>query len=118
MPFAERSRIKSGKKKREHASHNRGMRPFVYILASKPHGVLYTGVTSDLPRRMAEHRSGAIAGFTRHYNVHVLVYFEPHQSMEEARCREYQVKRWRRRWKVEMIERHNPEWRDRFEELF
>ena len=94
------------------------MRPFVYILASKPLGVLYTGVTSDLPRRMAEHRSGAIAGFTRHYNVHVLVYFEPHQSMEEARCREYQVKRWRRRWKVEMIERHNPEWRDRFEELF
>ena len=94
------------------------MRPFVYILASKPHGVLYTGVTSDLPRRMAEHRSGAIAGFTRHYKVHDLVYFEPHRSMEEARSREYQVKRWRRRWKVEMIERHNPEWRDRFEELF
>ena len=94
------------------------MRSFVYILASKPDGVLYTGVTSDLPRRMAEHKSGAIAGFTKHYNVHDLVYFEPHQTMEEARYREYQVKRWRRRWKVEMIERHNPEWRDRFEELF
>ena len=94
------------------------MRPFVYILASKPHGVLYTGVTSDLPRRMAEHRSGDISGFTRHYNVHDLVYFEPHQTMGEARRREYQVKRWRRCWKVEMIERHNPEWRDRFGELF
>ncbi|MEQ8335508.1 GIY-YIG nuclease family protein [Nisaea sp.] len=94
------------------------MRPFVYILASKRLGVLYTGVTSDLLTRIAQHKSGAIAGFTKRYNVHDLVYFEPHETMEDAIRREHQVKRWKRHWKVEMIERHNPEWRDRFRELF
>lgn len=94
------------------------MQPFVYILANKRHGVLYTGVTSDLRARIAQHKSGAVVGFSKRYNVHDLVYFEPHETMADAITREHQVKRWKRHWKVEMIERHNPDWRDRFEELF
>jgi putative endonuclease len=85
---------------------------FVYILASRRHGTLYIGVTSDLPKRLYEHRVGAVPGFTRKYNVKLLVYIEPHDSIESAILREKQLKEWRRDWKIELIERDNPTWSD------
>lgn len=94
------------------------MQPFVYILASKRNGTLYTGVTSDLARRISQHKSGNVPGFTARYGVRTLVYFEQHDSMDSAIRRERQVKKWRRRWKLEMIERHNPRWRDLYAQLF
>ena len=90
---------------------------FVYILASKRNGTLYTGVTNDLRRRVAQHKAGSTGGFTRKYAVTRLVYFEIHASIERAIEREKRVKRWRRAWKLELIERENPEWRDLFETL-
>ena len=90
---------------------------FVYILASRRNGTLYTGVTNDLSSRIAEHKSGLVAGFTRTYGVKLLVYFEPYSSILEARAREYSLKRWRRAWKLELIEKDSPTWRDLAEEL-
>jgi putative endonuclease len=90
-------------------------RPCVYILASRRNGTLYVGVTSDLARRIEGHRSGAVPGFTRKYGVHMLVFAEFHDSMESAMLRERQIKKWRRGWKLELIERDNPQWRDLFE---
>lgn len=86
--------------------------PTVYILASKPNGTLYTGVTSDLTRRVWEHRNDLVEGFTSRYSVHRLVYFEQHSSMEEAILREKRIKKWNRAWKVKLIEETNPDWRD------
>jgi len=94
------------------------MRPFLYILASKRNGTLYTGVTSDLITRVAQHKRGLAGGFTSKYGVRTLVYFEPHATMENAIRRERQVKKWRRCWKLELIERQNPRWRDLYPELF
>jgi putative endonuclease len=91
-------------------------RPCVYILASRRNGTLYVGVTSDLARRIEQHRSGAISSFTRKYEVYVPVFAEFHESMEAAMLRERQIKKWRRAWKLELIERNNPQWRDLFEE--
>ena len=93
------------------------MRYFVYILASQRNGTLYVGVTNDLARRVAEHRTGAIPGFTKRQGVDQLVYFEPHESIEDAIAREKRLKRWRRAWKLELIERENPTWRDLFAEI-
>jgi putative endonuclease len=90
--------------------------PAVYILASKRHGTLYIGVTSDLCSRIAEHKRGKIAGFTQTYSVKMLVWYELSGSMDEAIKREKQLKEWRRGWKVEQIEKLNPTWRDLFEE--
>ena len=90
--------------------------PAVYILASKRHGTLYIGVTSDLCSRIAQHKEGKIAGFTRRYGVKMLVWYEFEGSMEEAIKREKQLKEWQRGWKIELIEKHNPTWRDLFEE--
>jgi putative endonuclease len=90
-------------------------RPCVYILASRRNGTLYVGVTSDLARRIEQHRSGAVSSFTRDYRVYMLVYAEFHDKMESAALREKQIKRWRRAWKLELIERGNPQWRDLFE---
>jgi putative endonuclease len=90
-------------------------RPCVYILASRRNGTIYVGVTSDLARRIEAHRSGAVAGFTRKYGVYVLVYAEFHETMQAAMFRERQIKKWRRAWKLELIERENPQWRDLFE---
>lgn len=84
----------------------------VYILASRPRGALYVGVTTNLHRRLWEHRTGAVDGFTRKYNVYRLVWFELHPTAISAIQREKAIKKWRRAWKVEMIESHNPEWRD------
>lgn len=86
--------------------------PCVYIMASKKHGTLYVGVTSDLRKRVWEHQSDAIGGFTARYGVHRLVYYEVHEEMRSAITREKRIKKWRRAWKVELIEKMNPEWRD------
>ena len=86
--------------------------PAVYILASQPNGTLSVGVTSGLARRVWEHKNDLVDGFTKKYGVHRLVYFEPHVSMVEAIQREKQIKKWRRAWKIELVEKENPEWRD------
>jgi putative endonuclease len=90
---------------------------FVYILASKPNGTLYVGVTNDLLRRGGEHKSKAAPGFTRKYGVDKLVYFQPYGSIVEAREAEYKLKRWRRAWKLKLIEGSNPQWRDLVDDL-
>ena len=90
---------------------------WVYILASKPRGTLYVGVTNDLLRRVAEHRDGLVPGVTKTYGVKMLVYFEEHASVLEAIKREKQVKRWARTWKIDLIREKNPEWRDLFDEI-
>jgi putative endonuclease len=91
--------------------------PAVYILASKRNGTLYIGVTSDLIKRIWEHKHDLVEGFTRKYRVHVLVYFEQHDEMAEAIRREKQLKKWNRAWKIELIEKANPEWRDLWQEI-
>ena len=90
---------------------------FVYILASRRNGTLYVGVTNDLTRRMSEHKSKCVPGFTRKYRVDKLVYFEEYPSILEARARERALKRWDRAWKLALIEEMNPQWRDLSEEL-
>ena len=93
------------------------MRPgYVYILTNKPNGVLYLGVTADLPERVDQHRSGAVPGFTKKYNCHLLVWFERFDDIQDARVVERQMKAWKREWKVDRIEELNPEWRDLFEQ--
>ena len=89
----------------------------VYILASRRNGTLYVGMTSELARRAYEHKNGAIPGFTKKYGVKLLAYFEQHEDAGAARAREKCIKKWRRAWKLELIERHNPQWRDLSEEL-
>jgi len=90
---------------------------FVYVLASKRNGTLYIGVTNNLGRRLSEHKARLVPGFTRKYNVHQLVYFEAFESVLEARAREHSLKRWRRAWKISLIEKLNPDWRDLTDEL-
>jgi putative endonuclease len=84
----------------------------VYILATRKDGPLYVGVTSGLHKPVFEHKTHAIPGFTARYNVDRLVYYEVFENPEAAIAREKQLKKWRRAWKVELIERNNPEWRD------
>ena len=91
--------------------------PTVYLLASRRNGTLYTGVTSNLIARIAQHRSGHIRGFSGRYAVKLLVWFEPHATMEHAIVREKRIKKWNRAWKLELIEAGNPEWRDLAEGL-
>jgi putative endonuclease len=86
--------------------------PAVYILASKRNGTLYSGVTSDLVRRIWEHRNNLIEGFTKRYGVHHLVWYELHENMESAIQQEKGLKEWKRVWKLELIEKANPEWQD------
>ena len=93
-------------------------KPVVYILASKRNGTLYTGVTSDLSRRIWQHKNDQAEGFTRKYGVHTLVYYEWHDDMHSAIVREKRIKKWNRAWKLELIESVNPEWRDLSEEPF
>jgi putative endonuclease len=92
-------------------------RACVYILASKPNGTLYVGVTSDIARRAFEHRSDAVDGFTKRYGVHRLVYVEFHETVPDAIVREKRIKKWNRSWKIELIERDNPEWRDLYDDI-
>ncbi len=86
--------------------------PTVYLLASHRNGTLYIGVTSNLLQRLHQHRSGLIEGFTSDYGVKRLVWFEGGASMEEAIRREKQIKKWNRQWKIDLIERNNPDWND------
>lgn len=91
--------------------------PCVYILASRRNGTLYTGVTSNLAKRVWEHKEDLIEGFTKRYGVHTLVWYEPHDSMESAIRREKVIKGWKRRWKLALIEQANRGWRDLYEDL-
>ncbi|MCG5501440.1 GIY-YIG nuclease family protein [Ectothiorhodospira lacustris] len=86
--------------------------PVVYILASKRNGTLYIGATSDLIKRVWEHKNDIAEGFTREYQVHTLVYYEQHSDMLAAITREKQLKKWNRAWKIDLIEKQNPQWRD------
>ena len=90
---------------------------YVYILASKRNGTLYTGVTSDLIKRIHEHKNDLVPGFTQKYSVHTLVYFESTEDSCSAITREKQIKKWRRAWKLELIEAGNPEWKDLYFDL-
>jgi putative endonuclease len=92
-------------------------RYFVYILCNRPKGVLYVGVTNDVARRTWEHRTKVVPGFTSKYGVTVLVYYEEHRSILEARERERALKHWRRAWKFKLIEDVNPNWQDLYDEL-
>ena len=94
----------------------REIQPTVYILASKRNGTLYIGVTSDLCSRIAQHRDGSFPGFTKKYDVKNLVWFQYLDSMPAAIEREKQLKEWKRTWKLELIEKTNPDWRDLFAE--
>jgi len=85
---------------------------FVYILASRKNGTLYTGVTSNLPRRAWKHREGVTEGFTKRHSVKRLVFVEEHQTAESAIKREKAIKSWPRRWKIELVEKDNPDWFD------
>ncbi|MEK9159072.1 MAG: GIY-YIG nuclease family protein [Patescibacteria group bacterium] len=89
-----------------------GKRYYTYILASKRNGTLYIGVTNDLNRRVNEHKSKIVEGFTKKYNVDKLVYCEEYNNIEDALKREKQLKKWNRKWKLELIEKLNPEWID------
>jgi putative endonuclease len=91
--------------------------PCVYMLASQRNGTLYIGVTSDLVRRVWEHKQDFVEGFTRKYGVHVLVWYEQHEDMHTAIAREKALKEWKRAWKLELIEKMNPEWKDLYEGL-
>ena len=92
--------------------------PCVYLLSSRRNGTLYVGVTSNLPRRVWEHRNHLVEGFTKKYDVTRLVWYEQHESMESAIAREKAIKSWKRAWKIELVEAENSEWLDLYETLF
>jgi putative endonuclease len=91
---------------------------FVYLMTNRKNGILYTGVTTDLPKRGYEHRNGLIAGFTKRYGLKTLVWFETHDDIRAAIQREKTMKHWPRAWKVRLINAANPEWRDLYDDLF
>jgi len=90
---------------------------YVYILASKRNGTLYTGITSNLIQRVWQHKNNIIEGFTQKYNVKILVFYEAHGNSESAITREKQIKKWRRAWKLQLIEKMNPQWMELYEEI-
>lgn len=89
----------------------------VYLLASDRNGTLYVGVTSDLIKRVYQHRNNQVDEFTKRYSVHHLVWYEVHERMESAILQEKQIKKWHRKAKIDLIEQRNPEWRDLWDEL-
>lgn len=91
--------------------------PAVYILASRQNGTLYIGVTSDLVKRVWEHKNDVLDGFTKKYRVHRLVYYETYLDMLAAIGREKQLKKWNRAWKLDLIEEKNPDWKDLWDEI-
>jgi len=93
------------------------MNPSVYILTNKKNGTLYIGVTSHLIQRIWQHKNDLVDGFTKRYGTHTLVYFEMHESMLSAIVREKQLKKWNRQWKVDLIIKENPEWKDLWPEI-
>ena len=90
---------------------------WIYLLANRYRGTIYTGVTSDLARRSWQHRAGQGSHFAARYGVSLLVYAERHDRIDDAIAREKAIKKWRRDWKIELIEQHNPDWRDLYEVL-
>jgi putative endonuclease len=91
--------------------------PCVYLLASKRNGTLYVGVTSNLSQRVWQHKNDVSEGFTKRYGVHILVWYEGHETMESAIVREKTIKEWKRQWKIDLIEAMNPKWRDLYEDI-
>ena len=90
----------------------------VYMMANRKNGAIYTGVTSDLVKRVWEHRNGVVPGFTRKYGCKLLVWYEAHDDLQEARRRELQIKEWKRAWKIKWIEEANLDWNDLYPTLF
>ena len=90
---------------------------YVYILTSSKNGTLYIGVTANLVKRVYEHKQGFISSFTKKYKIHKLVYFETTTDIKEAIQREKQLKKWQRQWKIDLIEKHNPNWQDLYFDL-
>jgi putative endonuclease len=90
---------------------------YVYMLASRRNGTLYTGMTDNLVARIWQHREGIMPGFTKEHGVKLLVWFEQHENREDALLRERQIKKWYRKWKLELIEKDNPAWRDLYSEI-
>ena len=93
-------------------------KPAVYILSNKRNGTLYIGVTSDLTKRAWEHKNNLVEGFSKRYGLHLLVWYEVYENMESAITCEKQMKKWNREWKVKLIEKMNPDWKDMYEKLF
>jgi putative endonuclease len=91
--------------------------PCVYLLANKRNGTLYVGVTSNLVQRVWQHKNDLVEGFTKRYRVHMLVWFEVCDSMQTAIAREKAMKEWKRTWKIELLEKTNPEWRDLYGDI-
>ena len=91
---------------------------FVYIMANRRYGTIYTGVTSDLPKRVWENKHNVVLGFTRRYGLHDLVWFERHDTIAGAMQREHNMKHWRREWKTALVDGMNPEWVDLYPSLF
>ena len=90
---------------------------YVYILASRRNGTLYIGMTDDLARRVWMHREGVLRGFTKQYGVKILVWYEVHETRESAFARERAMKKWNRAWKIELIRKMNPDWRDLYDDV-
>ncbi len=90
---------------------------YVYIMANRREGTLYIGMTNDLVRRIHEHKTGAVPGFSQKYNTKLLVYYEQTDNVEAAITREKQMKKWYRNWKLELIEAFNPDWRDLYDDI-
>ena len=93
------------------------MQPCVYMMTSERNGTLYIGVTSDLIARAWQHKNNAVDGFTKKYDVHKLVWYEPNQNMESAILKEKALKKWNRIWKLRLIEQMNPDWQDLYHQL-
>ena len=93
------------------------MQPTVYILASKKNGTIYIGVSSNLQKRVWQHKNNEVEGFTKRYKVHMLVYYELHDDITVAITREKQMKKWKREWKINLIEKNNPNWVDLWENI-
>ena len=105
------------RRRRSGVGRNPEWQPCVYLLASKRNSTLYVGVTSNLTQRVWQHKSNLVHGFTRRHGVHTLVWYEVHGFMESAIVREKAIKGWKRSWKIRLIEKVNPQWRDLYEEL-
>jgi putative endonuclease len=101
----------------EHVPIRKWPMHYVYLLASQPYGTLYIGMTSDLPRRVWEHKNKVVEGFTKRHDVDRLVWYEAHDTQAAAVQREKQLKEWKRDWKINLIERENPHWTDLYSSL-
>ena len=91
---------------------------YVYMMANRKNGTIYIGVTSDLVKRVWEHKNGVVRGFTKRYGCKLLVWYEAHEDLDEARRRELQMKEWQRKWKIRLIEEANVDWQDLYPTLF